>query len=223
MHVSPGTLVTTTGWPLLTPDGPGLVLRREGAQYEPVPGLDLPWTVRTSMLAPVPLRGELVDVRGRWDGHQIVIDDVLAARPVPSPLPALSDSTSPGVPSRVRTAVHRLTEADVLAAWRVDYLPNRRIVVCVFDDHPAAADLLEIAGVEVTRCRWTRATVQAARSLHERVPDELLSSFGENTRVDGQPEATLEVKYVTAELAATVADLGGLVSVSGLLRPVEHA
>jgi hypothetical protein len=223
VHVSPGALVTTTGWPLLTPDGPGLVLRREGAQYEPVQTLDLPWTVRTSMPAPVPLRGELVDARGRWDGHQIVLDDVFAARPMPSPLPAPIDSTTPGVTSRVRAAVDRLIEADVLAAWRVDNLPSRRIAVCVFDDHPAVAELLDVGGVEVTRCRWTRETVRAARALHERVPDELLSSFGENTRPDGQPEVTLEVKYVTGELSASIANLGGLVSASGLLRPAEHA
>lgn len=223
MYVTPGTLVTTSGWPLNTADGPGLVLRREGAQYEPVPTLDPPWAVRTAQPAPERLLGALVDVRGLWDGQRIAIDEVTAADATATPERTLVGTTTPGVPDRVRTAVDRLAASGDLAAWRVDYTPARHIVVCVFDQTSPVADLRAIPGVEVTRCRWTRSALRAARSMYQQVPDELLSAFGENTRPDGQPEITLEVKYVTEQLADAVEAFTGLVTVHGLIRRAERS
>lgn len=222
MCVTPGALVTTSGWPLNTADGPGLVLRREGAPYEPVPTLDLPWAVRTAQPTPERLLGELVNVGGVWDGHRIAVGNVTAIDPTATPEPAQVGTMTPGVPDRVRTAVARLAASGDLAAWRVDYTPTLRILVCVFDQTPPVADLRTTAGVEVTQCRWTRAALRAARSMHQQVPIDLLSSFGENTRPDGQPEITLEVKYVTEQLADTVEALAGLVTVQGLIRRAER-
>lgn len=223
MYVLPGTLVTTSGWPLTTPDGHGLVLRREGAQYEPVPTLDLPWAVRTAPPTPERLQGELVDVRGLWDGHRIAIREVTASDSPGAPERTPIGTTTPGVPDRVRTAVDHLAASGDLAAWRVEHAPTRRIVVCVFDETSPVADLRATTGVEVVRCRWTRSALRAARSMYQRVPDELLSAFGENTRPDGQPEITLEVKYVTEQLANAVEALTGLVTVHGLIRRAEHS
>lgn len=127
------------------------------------------------------------------------------------------------MPDRVRTAVDHLATSGHLATWRVECTPTRRIVVCVFDETPPVAELRATTGVEGVRCRWTRSALRAARSMYQRVPDEFLSAFGENTRPDGQPEITLEVKYVTEQLANAVEALTGLVTVHGLIRRAEHS
>lgn len=222
MLVAPGSRVATSGWPVVVGGERGLVLQREGTEYEPVLSLDLPWAVRTTQVAPFDVHGRLVTVIGTWDGERI---DVLAAEEVQAPLAHEWTQTEPvSVSPALIQIVRMLTEDGLVAAWRTDTTPQGGALatICAFDVEPVAAALREIEGVQVTRCPWSRTEVRDARAVHESVPPELLCSFGEETLADGRPRITLEVKYATDELVTAVDDAAGLIEIRSLIIPAPR-